>query len=115
MIANRAAQAASDYHRNQEPMMIRSRPATRLLPHIALLAGCATVTPGPFQITVRDADDTVLERFQFQAGSQSSLQTAMIGMCRVYPDATVTADQLNTHERLQERCNRSFASMLSPS
>nr|WP_233902544.1 MULTISPECIES: hypothetical protein [Ralstonia] len=102
-------------------MMIRSRPAIRLLPHIALavaaalLAGCATVTPGPFQITVRDADDTVLERFQFQAGSQSSLQTALIGMCRVYPDATVTADQLNTHERLQERCNRSFASMLAPS
>lgn len=101
--------------------MIRSRPAIRLLPYVALataaalLAGCATVTPGPFQITVRDTDDTVLERFQFQAGSQSSLETALIGMCRVYPEATVTADQLNTHERVQERCKRSLASMLSPS
>ena len=37
----------------------------------------------------------------------------MIGMCRVYPEATVIAEQLSTHERLQERCRRSFASMLS--
>lgn len=79
----------------------------------AALAGCATVTPGPFQITVRDTDDTVLEQFQFQAGSYNSLEIAIIGMCRVYPDATVTADQLQTHERVQERCKRSFASMLT--
>ncbi len=67
-----------------------------------LLAGCATVTPGAFLITVRDADDTVLEQFQFQAGSQSSLEGAMIGMCRVYPDATIVAEQLQTHEQLKE-------------
>ncbi len=77
------------------------------------LASCATVTPGPFQITVRDTDDTLLEQFQFQAGSYDSLEIAIIGMCRVYPDATVTADQLQTHERVQERCKRSFASMLT--
>ncbi|WP_296228001.1 hypothetical protein [Ralstonia sp. UBA689] len=77
-----------------------------------MLAGCATVTPGPFQITVRDTDDTLLEQFQFQAGSQNALEIAMIGMCRVYPDAVVVAEQLLTHERLQERCKRSFASML---
>ena len=80
-----------------------------------LAAGCATVTPGPFQITVRDADDSVLEQFQFQAGSQASLESAMIGMCRVYPDATVVAEQLQTHEQLRERCKRSLASMLSAS
>lgn len=80
---------------------------------VAALAGCATVTPGPFQITVRDTDDTLLEQFQFQAGSYDSLEIAIIGMCRVYPDATVTADQLQTHERVQERCKRSFASMLT--
>jgi hypothetical protein len=118
MIANRVAIAASYSHRNQEAMMIRFRRPTRslLCPTLAaaaMLAGCATVTPGPFQITVRDADDTVLEQFQFQAGSQGSLETAMIGMCRVYPEATVIAEQLSTHERLQERCKRSFASMLS--
>ena len=61
------------------------------------------------------ADDTVLEQFQFQAGSQGALETAMIGMCRVYPEATVIAEQLSTHERLRERCKRSFASMLSAS
>ncbi|AYB54224.1 hypothetical protein [Ralstonia solanacearum] len=80
-----------------------------------LAAGCATVTPGPFQITVHDTDDSVLEQFQFQAGSQASLESAMIGMCRVYPDATVVAEQLQTHEQLRERCKRSLASMLSVS
>jgi hypothetical protein len=120
MIANRVAVAASHSHRNQEAMMIRSRRPTRSLLCLTLaaagmLAGCATVTPGPFLITVRDADDTVLEQFQFQAGSQGALETAMIGMCRVYPEATVIAEQLSTHERLQERCKRSFASMLSAS
>lgn len=100
--------------------MIRSRRPTRsllclTLAAAAMLAGCATVTPGPFLITVRDADDTVLEQFQFQAGSQGALETAMIGMCRVYPEATVIAEQLSTHERLRERCKRSFASMLSAS
>jgi len=80
----------------------------------AMLAGCATVTPGPFEITVRDADDTLLEQFQFQAGSQNALDIAVIGMCRMYPEATVIAEQLTTHERLRERCKRSFASMLMP-
>lgn len=93
----------------------RSRLCFTLAVAATMLAGCATVTPGPFQITVRDADDTVLEQFQFQAGSQGSLETAMIGMCRVYPEATVIAEQLSTHERLQERCKRSFASMLTSS
>ena len=120
MIANRVAVAASHSHRNLEAMMIRSRRPTRSLLCLTLaaagmLAGCATVTPGPFLITVRDADDTVLEQFQFQAGSQGALETAMIGMCRVYPEATVIAEQLSTHERPQERCRRSFASMLSAS
>jgi hypothetical protein len=120
MIANRVAIAASYSHRNPEAMMIRFPPPTRTLLCItlaaaAMLAGCATVTPGPFQITVRDADDTVLEQFQFQAGSQGALETAMIGMCRVYPEATVIAEQLSTHEYLRERCKRSFASMLAPS
>ena len=120
MIANRVAVAASHSHRNQEAMMIRSRRPTRsllclTLAAAAMLAGCATVTPGPFLITVRDADDTVLAQVQFQAGSQGALETAMIGMCRVYPKATVIAEQLSTHERLQERCKRSFASMLSAS
>nr|WP_254659090.1 hypothetical protein [Ralstonia pickettii] len=101
-------------------MMIRSRRPTRsllclTLAAAAMLAACATVTPGVFQITVRDADDKVLEQFQFQASSQGSLETAMIGMCRVYPDATVIAEQLSTHERLHERCKRSFASILLPS
>lgn len=94
--------------------MIRSTVCTTLVVAAALLAGCATVTPGPFQITVRDADDTILEQFQFQAGSQNSLEIAMIGMCRVYQEATVIAEQLLTHERMEERCKRSFASMLMP-
>lgn len=99
--------------------MIRSRCLTCTLWRLLLaaatatLAACATVTPGPFQITVHDTDDTVLEQFQFQAGSQDSLEIAIIGMCRVYPEATVIAEQLQTHERVQERCKRSFASMLT--
>ena len=91
------------------------RPLSMLALAAVLLAGCATVTPGAFLITVRDADDTVLEQFQFQAGSQSSLEGAMIGMCRVYPDATIVAEQLQTHEQLKERCKRSFASLLTTS
>lgn len=87
--------------------------AASMVAAAVLAAGCATVTPGPFQITVRGADDSVLEQFQFQAGSQASLESAMIGMCRVYPDATVVAEQLQTHEQLHERCKRSLASMLS--
>lgn len=79
-----------------------------------VLAGCTTfVTPGPFQITVRDTDDTVLEQFEFQAGSSDSLDIAIVGMCRVYPEATITAEQLKTHERVKEKCRRSFASMLT--
>ncbi|MHA6908834.1 hypothetical protein ACQUJS_10450 [Ralstonia pseudosolanacearum] len=95
----------------------RSHPvrAASMVVAAVLAAGCATVTPGPFQITVRGADDAVLEQFQFQAGSQASLESAMIGMCRVYPDATVVAEQLQTHELLHERCKRSLASMLSAS
>ncbi len=91
---------------------LRSVLCIALAAAVTMLVGCATVTPGPFQITVRDTDDTVLEQFQFQAGSQNSLEIAMIGMCRVYPEATVIAEQLMTHERMQERCKRSFASLL---
>ena len=81
-----------------------------------MLAGCTTfVTPGPFQITVRDTDDTVLEKFEFQAGSSDSLDIAIVGMCRVYPEAIITAEQLKTHERVKEKCRRSFASMLTSS
>lgn len=95
--------------------LICSVPGISLALATAMLAGCATVTPGPFQITVRDTDDTVLEQFQFQAGSPDSLDIAIIGMCRVYPEATVIAEQLQTHERVQEHCKRSFASMLTAS
>ena len=81
-----------------------------------MLAGCTTfVTPGPFQITVRDTDDTVLEQFEFQAGSSASLDIAIVGMCRVYPEAIITAEQLKTHERVKEKCKRSLASMLTSS
>jgi len=125
---NPALPTASDDHGCARPCMMQAphslsclcRKARTLgglsaLIAAAALAGCATVTPGPFQITVRDTDDTVLEQFQFQAGSYDSLEIAIIGMCRVYPEAIVTADQLQTHERVQERCKRSFASMLTPS
>lgn len=94
----------------------RSAACIALAVAATMLAGCATfVTPGPFQITVRDTDDTVLEQFEFQASSSDSLDIAMVGMCRVYPEAIITAEQLKTHERVQEKCKRSFALILTTS
>lgn len=95
---------------------VRSTGCIALAAAATMLAGCTTfVTPGPFQITVRDTDDTVLEQFEFQAGSSDSLDIAMVGMCRVYPEAIITAEHLKTHERVKEKCKRSLASILTSS